>query len=47
MRAHKAEYKKGNLDGRRFVKPMLASLTQMDEIAEEFKNEILSAGRLP
>ena len=37
---HKSEYKKGNLDGRMFVKPMLAALERIEEVGEMLKSEI-------
>jgi hypothetical protein len=40
--AHKSEYKKGNLDGRMFVKPMVAALDRIEEVGEMLKSEITS-----
>ena len=42
MAIHKMEYKQGNVDGRKFVDPMLAALKQIDETGEQLKAAISS-----
>jgi hypothetical protein len=42
MALHKAEYEQGCLDGRKFIKPMLATLDLLDKAGERFKNEIIA-----
>ena len=42
MALHKAEYKQGHLDGRKFVKPMLAALNLVDKAGDRLKKEIIA-----
>lgn len=39
---HKKEYKQGNIDGRKFVKPTIAALDLIDKAGDKLKNEIIA-----